>query len=63
MLYLIITTIFTIATCKRSGRSSASASSYVEYDTDWYYDPGPSTYTSYSYTGNSNSNYDSSYYY
>ena len=63
MLYLIITTIFMIATCKRSGKSSAAASTYIEYDSDWYYDPGPSTYTSYSYTDSSKTYYDSSYSY
>ena len=39
MIYLVITLLFATAFTKRSGGSSAQSSTYIEYDTDWYYDP------------------------
>ena len=46
---LVITGIIALAMGRRSGGSSAQESSYIEYDTDWYYDPGPSNYVPPSY--------------
>ena len=46
MKLIVITKLIALALCRRSGGSSAEASTYIEYDSDWHYDPGPSYYDS-----------------
>ena len=46
MKLIVITNLIALALSRRSGDSSAEASTYIEYDSDWHYDPGPSYYDS-----------------